>query len=541
MADDVAGAYPDCLRDESRLTGAADSISFPRSEDELKNGLASARDVGRAVTTQGGLTGITGGAVPNGGHVLNLSRMDRVLGLRRSAADGAWLLSVQPGILLAGLRDSLAGLDFDTEAWTAESIRALAEIRAEADTFFFAPDPTESSASIGGMASCNASGALSFFYGPTRRHIHSARIVLADGSVLTLERGREAAEARTYNVCTDTGRRVSGQLPRYKMPNVKNAAGYFAEDDMDLLDLFIGSEGTLGIFSQLELRLVPSPVSCWGVTVFLPSEDAVCEFVESVRAADRSPVAIEYFDSLALDLLRRQKETNPAFGELPEIPADWDSAVYVEYHGGNDDQVEAAVADMCDTLTQCGGSDESTWLASGKADMQKLKDFRHSVPEAVNLLVDERRKQEPGLTKLGTDLAVPDPALRATLRMYREDLATAGLEHLVFGHIGNNHVHVNILPHTMREYEVGKELYANWAGAAVRLGGTVSAEHGIGKLKTALLEEMYGPAGIEEMRRVKASFDPEWLLNEGNLFPRVPAREDAPLQTHGGRISREAS
>jgi D-lactate dehydrogenase (cytochrome) len=102
--------------------------------------------------------------------------------------------------------------------------------------------------------------------------------------------------------------------------------------------------------------------------------------------------------------------------------------------------------------------------------------------------------------------------------MYRAGLAAEGLEAVIFGHIGNNHVHVNILPRTLQEYNAGKDLYLRWARQVVALGGTVSAEHGIGKFKVAMLREMFGDQGIHEMREVKRLFDPEGKLNRGNLF-----------------------
>ncbi|MEI6565024.1 MAG: FAD-linked oxidase C-terminal domain-containing protein, partial [bacterium] len=94
----------------------------------------------------------------------------------------------------------------------------------------------------------------------------------------------------------------------------------------------------------------------------------------------------------------------------------------------------------------------------------------------------------------------------------------AGLEYVVFGHIGNNHLHVNILPRSLREYSLGKDLYLQWARTIIAWGGTVSAEHGVGKFKVALLREMYGAEGIRQMRAVKRSLDPAGILNPGNLF-----------------------
>jgi D-lactate dehydrogenase (cytochrome) len=146
-----------------------------------------------------------------------------------------------------------------------------------------------------------------------------------------------------------------------------------------------------------------------------------------------------------------------------------------------------------------------------------MKEFRHALPEAINLLIDERRKTEPGLTKLGTDMAVPDDALDRIFELYVRDLAGSNLDYVMFGHIGNNHIHVNILPRTTEEYKRGRQLYQSWAAEVVALGGTVSAEHGIGKLKTELLRQMYGDGGVEEIRRVIKVFNPDGRLNRGNV------------------------
>jgi D-lactate dehydrogenase (cytochrome) len=115
-------------------------------------------------------------------------------------------------------------------------------------------------------------------------------------------------------------------------------------------------------------------------------------------------------------------------------------------------------------------------------------------------------------------MAVPDHGLEKVMEMYNSELALSGLESIIFGHIGKNHVHVNIIPWTMEDYNKGKAMYQAWAKRVIALGGTVSAEHGIGKMKTALLREMYGDNGINEMLRVRKIFDPEGILNRGNLF-----------------------
>jgi D-lactate dehydrogenase (cytochrome) len=301
------------------------------------------------------------------------------------------------------------------------------------------------------------------------------------------------------------------------MPATKNAAGYFAAQGMDLLDLFVGSEGTLGVIVEIELRLIPLPPAIWALTAFFPAEEAAVAFVKQVRCGAIRPVAIEFFDHGALNMLRLRKAAGGAFADLPALPAAWDTAVYVEYHE-DQDAVEAGVVAASEALAASGGDPDRAWLATDAREIERQKVFRHAVPESVNLTIAERKRTEPSLTKLGTDLAVPDDALDDVLAMYHEGLDRTGLDYVMFGHIGNNHLHVNILPKSAEEYARGKALYLEWAEWVVRRGGTISAEHGVGKLKRDMLRLMYGDRGIEEMRAVKRVFDPRGLLNPGDLF-----------------------
>ncbi len=533
--------YIEYLRDESRLHGRAETISFPGNEEEVRQVLYRLSASGTMVTVQGARTGISGGAVPLRGHILNLSRMDRMLGLSK---DGdRFLLRVQPGIPLQKINEALHNKDFMSEYWDRNSKVAL-EALQQAGAYFFPPDPTETTASIGGMAANNASGACSFFYGQTRHYIEALRVVLHDGSVVALRRGRQKASGHHFHLQTEDGSVLQGELPSYTLPRVKNVAGYFVQEDMDLLDLFVGSEGTLGVITELELILTPYPHAVWGIMCFFAEESQAVRFVYRLRSDRQAaegklsgavlcstesaaasldpdgpagqPVALEFFDNHALDLLRKQKETNPAFSELPAAPQEGGAAIYVEYHGKNEEQIEKQVFSMAELMAECGGDEDSTWMATNTGELERLKSYRHALPEAVNLLIDERRKKNPGLTKLGTDMAVPDSGLEQILALYNNDLEASGLEYVKFGHIGNNHIHVNILPRSLEEYDQGKLLYTRWADAVVNLGGTVSAEHGIGKLKGDLLARMFGSQAIKQMQALRQIFNPEDLLNRGN-------------------------
>ena len=470
-------AYADYLRDESRRTGQADWIAFPQSTAEVREALETAAKNRWPVTVQGSRTGITGGCVPEGGLVLNLSRMNAI-----GKIEGDRIV-VQPGALLKDIRSTLKG-----------------------SGQFFPPDPTETTASIGGMVANNASGARSFRYGAVRNWIQSLEIVLANGETGRVERGASRADGLDFRLGS-----IAGRLPRIGMPDVKNAAGYFAKPDMDPIDLFIGSEGTLGIVTEIELRLLPEPGQVNGLTAFFASEAEALEFVRFLRSLPdgrEAPAAIEFFDSHSLELLRRMKARGSAFADLPGLEPRFHTAIYFEYEGN----VPESVVEAAGKALECWFSDEAS-------EIERLKKFRHAVPEAVNLLIGERAKTIPGLAKLGTDLSVPDGQLEAAMSMYREGLARTGLDHVVFGHIGNNHLHVNILPRSLSEYETGKALHREWAKRVVGMGGSVSAEHGIGKNKTDLLEIMYGEDGVREMRKLKRLFDPDGRLNPGNLFP----------------------
>jgi len=445
-----------------------------------------------------------------------------VTGMRVDAVAERYVVQVEPGVTLKGLNTALVnGGDFDVTGWSAESLAALARYRRLGHGHVFPPDLTEAGACIGGVVANNGSGARSFRYGPARPHVMALRVVLSGGDLLVLRRGACQTSGRSFALESSTGTRYAGKVPDYRMPAVKNASGVYAADDMDLIDLFIGSEGTLGVISAIELALTPLPTVAWGLTAFLPSEAAALDWVERLRLDRQGMAAIEYFSAEALSLLRACRADNPAFGALPVIPLHWHTAVYVEFHGESESEVEQAMEVASTALAECGGRLDDTWLATSRQEIDVFKGIRHAVPEAVNLCIAERKKSIPKLTKLGTDLSVPDEGLRQVMAMYHQDLRAAGLEYVIFGHIGNNHVHVNILPKTLEEYDRGKAIYRDWARRVVSMGGSVSAEHGIGKLKTEMLDMMYGPDGVAQMRALKRVFDPRMLLNRGTLFPYV--------------------
>jgi D-lactate dehydrogenase (cytochrome) len=506
---DLADGYADYLHDESRREGRAEKIAFPESTEEVCEALRVAVDNRWPVTIQGGRTGITGGCVPDGGLILNLSRMNAI-----GSIEGGRVV-VQPGATLDAIRASIQSYN-ECNAAELTACRADATLlrgcrvgsvnqssKRNKQGLFFPSDLTETTATIGGMVANNASGARSFRYGSIRSWVDALRVVLPNGESVHLKRGVHKADGLKFTVG-----RLSGMLPEMPMPDVKTAAGYYVKPDMDLVDLFIGAEGTLGIVTEITIKLLPKPEQMSGLTAFFDSEERALAFVRFLRAgAEHPPAAIEFFDRNALELLRRMKSGHAAFAELPELKPEFHTAIYFEFDGEVPDEVmeEAGKAYEC-------------WFSEDEYEIEKLKNFRHAIPESVNLMIGERKKSIPELTKLGTDMSVPDNRMEKMMQMYHEGLAEAGLEYVIFGHIGNNHVHVNILPRSMEEYERGGALYFRWAKQVVEWGGSVSAEHGIGKLKTNFLRLMFADQEIKKMRELRGCFDPDHLLNAGNLF-----------------------
>lgn len=514
--------YAEYLHDESRSVGSADSISFPADEDEIRSVLRALRtrpDGSAAapppVTVQGARTGLAAGAVPGGGHVMNLSRANRFLGLREE--DGVFYLRVQPGVVLSELRRHLAAGTIPARGWGRADLRALERLYAGPEQVL-PTDPTETSACLGGMAACNASGARSYRWGPMRPHVSALRVVLADGDVIDLRRGRVRARGRCLALSTESGRSLEVDLPRYAMPRTKNASGYFVEDDMDAIDLFVGSDGTLGVISELEVALSPAPAVTWGVSCFFDCEDRAVDFVAAARPALRHAAAFEYFDAAALDILRSQRAHAAAFASLPGLDDAWGCCVYVEIACDDEESARGDLARVAELMSGVGGDPAGTWVARTDVDRETQRFFRHAVPESVNMLIDARRRADPSITKLGSDMSVPDDRLRDVVALYRRTLAEAGLQSAAWGHIGDNHLHVNILPRDAREYAAGKELFGVWAREVTAMGGAVSAEHGVGKLKRDFLAVMYGGRAVAEMAALKRRFDPYCQLGRGNLF-----------------------
>lgn len=419
--------------------------------------LCEANAAGIPVTIAGAGTGVTGARVPFGGWVLSLEKLNRI--------------DVQSGraVVRAGalLRD----------------LHAAAQRAGQ----FYPPDPTETAAALGGNIATNASGSRSFKYGATRRWVERLRVALADGRVMDVSRG----EAIDF---------TPGAIP---LPNVtKNTAGYLLRPGMDWVDLFIGSEGTLGVVIEATVRLLPMPAAILSGVVFFAGDDAALDAVEAWRGAAPARM-FEYMDRASLELLRSR---------VPQIPADAGAAILIEQELESEEDPE--VDRWLERIEAARALAEESWFGFSAADRERFRAFRHTLPELVNDTV-----RRGGVMKMNTDYAVPLDRNREMLAYYRQRLeAEFPGRYVLFGHIGDAHVHANVFSSPDNpQHAIG--VLTDLARKAVELGGTVSAEHGLGKRKAHLLALQYSPRQIEAMKTVKRHLDPRWILGRGTLFP----------------------
>jgi len=493
--------------DESGIVQASDieAVCFPQSEQEICELLAEANETGTLVTTSGAGTGLNGGRVAiHGGLVLATQEL-RAPQPRELPAIEAEQFGKQYVIYI------------DQEYQEAHvpagvSTELLDQMLPEG--LLYPPDPTEKSGFIGANIACNASGARTFHYGASRHWVLGLRVVLPTGDILDISRGDCTADGQ-LRFASQSGREYAVPLPSYQMPAGKNAAGLYARPGMDLVDLFVGSEGILGIISEVRLKLTERPDNIVGEIAFFPSEAEALGFIDDLRSAAAGAMtvlSIEYFNSNSLDFMEHEVLAGKDYG----------AAVYTEVVGTLD-ELDPLIAALD------ANNYAADWFAESDEEAAEQKEFRHLLPDEVHSYLRRHNSQA-----WITDFAVPAEKFPEMLQAYhaagaalREKFPREGEHYLVFGHIGDYHLHVEFIAHTPEELSMAKQLYGDLARQAVSWGGTVSAEHGVGKKTLTVdgrtipyLELMYGKQAVMEIARVKQVLDPNLILNVGNMVPK---------------------
>ncbi|MFX1252769.1 MAG: FAD-binding oxidoreductase [Promethearchaeota archaeon] len=518
--------FPGYLMDESKFSTeevSAELLFFPKNENELAAVMKYCNQKNILMTISGARTGIVGSAVPLGGAVISLEKLEKILSLNYDEKRKKWFVRAQAGVTLKDLNDNVINKKFFDlrDSSNHEQKELIQKFKDDLAKYFYPVDPTEMTAHLGGSIATNASGSRSFKYGATRSWVRRIRVVLATGEILDIPRGKYFASSENlFTIVDSSGKEIALPIPDYITPDIKNASGLYSKPKMDLIDLFIGSEGVLGAISEAEVYLTHFPRNI-SLVVFFSCKECAIEFVNDVRKkkGEIDTEFLEFMDEKSLNFLRKIQESDLKNLDTPYLPPGAKAAIFMDLPF---DEEKGVPQDQYECLSELFAKHETsmrkTWVGYETREIDRIKHFRHALPENVNTLIAERKKTYPKLHKLSTDIAVPDEHLSELWEYYQTTLEEAKMEWVAFGHIGQNHIHVNILPRDEEEITKGMELYEKFAEKAVELGGTVSAEHGIGKIKKDFLEIMFRKEEIEEMRKVKRILDPNWLLNRGNVF-----------------------
>ncbi len=385
-------------------------------------------------------SGKSGGSLAiHGGIGVSVERMNRILDIR----PGDLTAQVQPGVI--------------TGAFQAE---------VEKHGLFYPPDPNSLDlCSIGGNVAENAGGPRALKYGVTREYVLGLEVVVPTGEVLRL--GRQT---------------------------IKGVAGY------DLTALFVGSEGTLGIVTEVTLKLLPRPRHVATALVCFPDVDTAARAVSRVLAEGVIPRCLELIDDVSVQAIAR--------GSPFQLPVGAGAALLFETDGNDEEQVFAEMARVAGMVQ--GSASGEVIVAQNEAQRRDIWETRKYLSVALKTLA---------AAKLSEDVAVPRSRIPEMVARCREIGRAHGLLVATYGHAGDGNLHCNVLFDGDRERPAADAAVAEVLRAAVDLGGTITGEHGVGLAKRDFLEYEQGAEVIALERRVKAVFDPLGILNPGKMFP----------------------
>lgn len=445
-------------RDASGVQLVPEAVVRAGSAEEVVDAVRIAADAGLTVTPAGSQTSMTAASITDRGVLLSLAGMRRIIDVDTSRR----IARVEPGITIGDLNRELA----DTG-------------------LMFAPDPTsENDATVGGAIACNASGARSLYYGPTRRHVRGVTVVHADGS--TSGYARSGIE--------------------------KNTVGYHAAQDP--VDWFVGSEGTLGVVVEAELSLVRAPSGLMGLAIPFATQSAAISFVVSARLGEnlsgrRSARCLELFDAEAL-LIAGSATSRPWSAESAAL-------IYLEDDAGPDTSEDDLLTSWLEVADGSHALTSDIRVYAGPQPLREARVMRHAVPATMNERGSAHARN--GGRKVSTDWAVPFERLNEALALSREVVVRhRAPEPVTYGHAGNGHPHQNFIAESAEALHRIHLAVEETLRGVVSMGGTVSAEHGLGKLKRQWLSLQLAPRQVEMIRAVKNALDPSGMFAPGNIL-----------------------
>jgi glycolate oxidase len=419
-----------------------DLVVLPQTTEQVSRVVILAGRERIPVVTRGMGSGLAAASVPfQGGVSLAMTRMNHILEIDEVNATA----QVEAGIVTADLQAAVEKLGL-----------------------FYPPDPSSiRHSTIGGNIACNAGGPRCLKYGVTGNYVLGLTVVLADGRVL-----------HTGNKC------------------IKDVVGY------DLISLFTGSEGTLGVITEALLRLTAKPRFVRTALVEFPSLEDACRTVNTILRAGVVPASLELMDETAIACIEEALH--------PGLPLDVEAVLLVEADGSDEAAVLHEIEAVAAICRECGA--RQVKVAKDEAERTNLWKARQSVSTAL-------ARKAP--YKLGEDITVPRSAIPEAVRRLKRISAKYGLPIVIFGHAGDGNLHPSILfdKRDPEQWAKVQKMAAEEFTLALELGGTLSGEHGVGALKRPYMEQALGPLSLEIQKRIKAALDPLNILNPGKVFP----------------------
>jgi D-lactate dehydrogenase (cytochrome) len=511
--NNVEESYASYLEDEAHLlVGNADRIYFPKNIVELISIVIEANQTHTAITISGGGTGLAGGRVPLGGWIIATDNMRSISGISTDWKDPESQINYQ--LRLEEIDNENALLTVPA-AMTTKSVQNYCRDRG----WFYPPDPTELTGFISGNTATNASGARSFKFGATRSWVERLLIILPKGKEIALQREEPIGNSDNIRLTPE----ISVSRPRLNLPKVKkNVSSPVITDDSHPLDLFIGSGGMYGIIGEVTLRLIKPPSEILSIFTYCDSMDQAINLVERLRERrDKQmipfPMTVEYLDNRAANIMR-EKDSN--------ILISTRAIVFLEQDIYSDEELETTLEYLEKYFDELGIENSS--VAQSHKEIEHHKYLRHIVPETVNSMAKSN-----GFSKLGTDYSVPDDKYHDLMNYIKEisDKFEEEMEntsplgdnvgYAMWSHSGDSHFHLNLLPRSDSEYKRCKEIFVQLMEKVVELGGSIAAEHGLGKKEFNNKPAIYiqHPSEVvAQLIRIKRELDPKMILNRGNII-----------------------
>jgi D-lactate dehydrogenase (cytochrome) len=480
------------LSDESRLKGRADWVATPSSPLEMAKEIKEAHERGLSVSIQGARTGLAGGSVPFGGLALSTGRMNAILGLE--AGNASFFLKAQSGIPLKDAKQFLM-----RPCGLGKNLQVLEAVRE--NHMGFAPNPSEKTATLGGLFASGARGLNSISCGSMSDNVSGVTWILPDGRQISAVRGEHVFGADGLKLPNGLSiPRVNGKDPLFSQ---------FPAPGMDLIDFLAGSEGRLGVAAEITLRLQKIPDITWSAAYFFPSSDEALAFAAELRRWRGMLHACEIMDEAAVRILDEGRLRLPSLAALPPFPNA--AAVYAEIAGDDSDALEEALFEQLELFSRMGGREEDTWAGSAPNEIEKFQSLHHSLMELGNTLSVSGGTGEAQVCRISSDNFYGSASVEKAWKICRLNLKESGIKGFVHGSVLDGRFSVCLLP-TLNQLSGAEEFRIILARFALESGGAACSDYGVGKVNRKLaknflrpeMEECFKP--FDKGRRMSNSF-----------------------------------